>query len=258
MLKRKNKRLASLILIAGLSLGVVGCNNNKDNKETSKVDTKVESIVSKNDAEKEDKIKEQEKKDENKNTEESKEVNNIENTNKPNNSTSNPTSKPSANKPSNSTSNSTSKPSANKPSNNTSNSTSKPSTNKPNNNTSNSKPAKRTWKYMSSLSKETFNALNAFRKANGVAPLTYSSSEQSRANAQAESNAKNKVNTHDIDQISYKGNADTTANGFIQAWANSSGHKKNMLDEEYTAGAVSVYKDSEGTYYVVASFHLDW
>nr|AUO31619.1 CAP domain-containing protein [Paeniclostridium sordellii]AUO31713.1 CAP domain-containing protein [Paeniclostridium sordellii] len=111
---------------------------------------------------------------------------------------------------------------------------------------------------MSGLSQETFNDLNAFRQANGVAPLAYSSSEQSRANAQAEYNARTETNTHDVDQISYKGNADSTANGFIQAGANSSGHRANMLDSEYTQGAVSVYKDSNGHYYVVGSFYLEW
>ena len=112
---------------------------------------------------------------------------------------------------------------------------------------------------MSSLSKETFDALNEFRKANGVAPLKYSSTEQARANKQAESNAKNNIlSNHGSFQISHGGNVNKTANGFIKAWANSPSHKKSMLDEGFTEGAVSVYKDSEGYYYVVASFHLDW
>ena len=112
---------------------------------------------------------------------------------------------------------------------------------------------------MSSLSQQTFSALNAYRKANGVAALKYSSSEQARANAQAESNVKNNnLSNHGFNQISYGGNINSTANGFIQAWANSAGHKKNMLDETNIEGAVAVYKDSEGYYYVVASFGDDW
>nr|AUO31807.1 hypothetical protein [Paeniclostridium sordellii] len=110
---------------------------------------------------------------------------------------------------------------------------------------------------MSGLSQETFNALNAFRQANGVAPLAYSSSEQSRANAQAEYNARTKTFGHDFDQISL-GSGVADAQAYINQWANSEGHKNSMLDEMNTRGAVSVYKDSEGNYFVVASFGYDW
>lgn len=160
----------------------------------------------------------------------------------------------SSSKPSGNGNTSTSKPSKpNKPS------TNKPSgnVNKPNTNNKPSKP-QRTWQYMSSLSQQTFNALNNYRTSHGVKALKYSSSEQARAKSQAEYNVKNKNNTHDALQISYKGNADSSASGFIQAWANSAGHKKSMLRETNVEGAVAVYKDSEGYYYVVASFGNDW
>ncbi|MCJ8341624.1 MAG: CAP domain-containing protein [Cetobacterium sp.] len=110
---------------------------------------------------------------------------------------------------------------------------------------------------MSGLSQETFNALNAFRQANGVAPLAYSSSEQSRANAQAEYNARTETYGHDFMQISL-GSGVANAQAYINQWANSEGHKNSMLDAGFSQGAVSVYKDSNNEYYVVASFHLDW
>ena len=286
---RRSKKLASLILVMGLGLGVVGCGNKKVD-ETNKDNL---TTMSKNDAE------------ETENTENHNETLKEEITDTTNSSTNTPSvnsnlsnssssnSKPStATKPSNSNSSSSKPSTTTKPSNsnssnskpstttkpsNSNSSNSKPSTttkpsnsssssNKPstttkpsNSSSSNSKPSTtRTWQYMSSLSKETFNALNEFRKANGVAPLKYNSAEQSRANKQAESNVKNNINTHEMLQISYKGNADSTSNGFIQAWAKSPSHKKSMLDEGFSEGAVSVYKDSKGYYYVVASFHLDW
>ena len=54
------------------------------------------------------------------------------------------------------------------------------------------------------------------------------------------------------------GNGTANAQAYINQWANSPGHKKNMLDEMMVEGAVSVYKDSENNYYVVASFSDNW
>ena len=110
---------------------------------------------------------------------------------------------------------------------------------------------------MSGLSQETFNALNAFRQANGVAPLAYSSSEQSRANAVAEENAKNSYVRHDLMQIAL-GNEIGSSSSFINQWANSESHRNSMLESAFVEGAVSVYKDSNGYYYVVASFGDNW
>ncbi len=110
---------------------------------------------------------------------------------------------------------------------------------------------------MSSLSEQTFNALNNFRKVNGVAPLKYSSTEQARANKQAEYNAKTMTFGHASMQISL-GNGTSNPQAYINQWANSPGHKKSMLRETNIEGAVSVYKDSENNYYVVASFGDGW
>lgn len=119
------------------------------------------------------------------------------------------------------------------------------------------KPVERTWEYMSGLSSETFNVLNSFRQANGVAPLAYSSSEQLRANGQAESNAKNKNADHGMMQIALVGDS-SSSQLFIDRWAGSAGHKNSMLESLFIEGAVSVYKDSEGLYYVVASLGDGW
>lgn len=295
MLKR-NKKLASIILIAGLTFGVVGCS--KDNKEKKEeVQSKVESTVSKNDEEesnnKEEKEEVSTKESQLENEErEKKEETSIKDTSKSekkDTSNSNDTKKKSSStssnkKKTNTTSSNTttnkkpskpaeSKPQQEKPSEQKPVEQNKPTEQpkpqpapeqqkpveqpKPQPVPEQPKPVERTWEYMSGLSSETFNALNSFRQANGVAPLAYSSSEQSRANKQAEYNAQTKTFNHDIDQISLGqvvGNAQT----YINQWANSSGHKNNMLDSEYTQGAVSVYKDSNNEYYVVASFHLDW
>lgn len=110
---------------------------------------------------------------------------------------------------------------------------------------------------MNGLSQETFNALNAFRQANGVAPLAYSSNEQSRANAQAEYNAKTETYGHDFMQISL-GSGVADAQAYINQWANSEGHRNSMLRDTNIEGAVSVYKDSNNEYYVVASFADNW
>nr|WP_278679972.1 CAP domain-containing protein [Clostridium paraputrificum] len=119
-------------------------------------------------------------------------------------------------------------------------------------------PPKRTWTYMADMSRETFNLMNKFRKDNGVAELKWSDSEHSRAKKQAEYNAKTNTGNHDYMQISIAGNRYNSASGFINGWASSPGHKANMLDDTNTEGAVAVYKDNEGRYFVVASFYDGW
>lgn len=166
----------------------------------------------------------------------------------------------SSSKPSGNGNTSTSKPSKpNKPS------TNKPSgnVNKPNTNNKPSKPVEkpskpqRTWQYMSSLSQQTFNALNNYRTSHGVKELKYSSSCANGAKSQAESNAKNRNAGHGYYQISYVGGG-SSASSYINAWANSAGHKKNMLDKDMVEGGVAVYKDSDGVYYTVVQFGDDW
>ena len=119
-------------------------------------------------------------------------------------------------------------------------------------------PPKRTWTYMADMSRETFNLMNKFRQDNGVAPLKWSDSEHARAKKQAEYNAKNNKGDHDFGQISIGGTIYKAPQEFINGWAKSPSHREAMLDESDIEGAVAVYKDSEGRYFVVASFYDGW
>lgn len=118
-------------------------------------------------------------------------------------------------------------------------------------------PPKRTWTYMADMSRETFNLMNKFRQDNGVEPLKWSDSEHTRAKKQAENNAKNSDAEHGELQISILTKRNT-ASSFISMWENSPGHKASMLRKTNIEGAVAVYKDSDGVYYVVASFNDGW
>ena len=270
---RRNKKIASIILI-GLALGVVGCNNNIPKEDVNK--SKLSTEVSKNNVEgkksnnkekenisKEDK-RSSEKIDrlENSMTVATNESNtNQSNVNKPSNTEPNNTNQSNVNKPSNTKPNNTnqsnvSKPSNTKPNNTNQSNTSKPSNTKPNN--TNQITQKRTWQYMSSLSQETFSILNSYRKSNGIEPLKYNSSEQARANKQAEYNARTETGNHDFMQISILSTVDNTAQQFINRWIKSASHKSSMLESSFVEGAVSVYKDSNSCYYVVASFSDNW
>ena len=117
--------------------------------------------------------------------------------------------------------------------------------------------AQRTWEYMPSLSRQTFDLMNKFRQDNGVAPLKWNETCNGRAKKQAESNAIRQGIQHGGGQIALN-NSTGTAQSFIDQWANSPGHKNNMLDTKITDMAVSVYKDSNGRFYVVADMTNDF
>ncbi len=119
---------------------------------------------------------------------------------------------------------------------------------------------KRTWQYMESLSKETFNLMNQFRQQHGVAPLKWNETCNARAKKIAEDCASRGVIYHDFGQIAL-GNGIGTAQSFINQWANSEGHKNYMIDkgnDTKTDGAVAVYKDSNGRFYVIADITNDF
>ncbi len=119
---------------------------------------------------------------------------------------------------------------------------------------------KRTWQYMESLSKETFNLMNQFRQQHGVAPIKWNETCNSRAKKIAENNARKQVIYHEELQIALN-NSIGTAQSFIEQWANSEGHKNYMIDkgnDTKTDGAVAVYKDSNGRFYVVADMTNDF
>ena len=117
--------------------------------------------------------------------------------------------------------------------------------------------AQRTWEYMPTLSRQTFDLMNKFRQDNGVAPLKWNETCNGRAKKQAESNAIRQGIQHGVGQIALN-NSTGTAESFINQWANSDkGHKQSMLQILYTGGAVTVYKDSNGRFYVVTDFWND-
>ena len=117
--------------------------------------------------------------------------------------------------------------------------------------------AQRTWEYMPALSRQTFDLMNKFRQDNGVAPLKWNETCNRRAKKIAEGNAKEQVIYHEEGQIALN-NSTGTAESFIKQWSDSDkGHKQSMLQILYTGGAVAVYKDSNGRFYVVTDFWND-
>lgn len=118
-------------------------------------------------------------------------------------------------------------------------------------------PPQRTWEYMPSLSRQTFDLMNAFRQQNGVPALSWNETCNSRAKSQAEYNASTNTYGHGAGQISL-GNGTANPQAYINQWASSAGHRESMLDTSFTGGAVAVYKDSNGNYYVVTDFYDDF
>ncbi len=122
----------------------------------------------------------------------------------------------------------------------------------------------RTWEYLPELSRQVFDAVNAYRVQHGVAALGYSQSEADRAKEWAEKDAINQTPAeHGFEQIGtggtfYAFEGGATAQDFVNLWDSSPGHKANMLDTAFTQGGAAVYKDNHGIYYVVMSFYLDW
>lgn len=120
-----------------------------------------------------------------------------------------------------------------------------------------------TWKYLEAESRAAFDAMNEFRRQNGVAPLTWRQDCQDAADKQAEWCAENTALDHglsEIGQLSYSHSVDT----WIQNWADSAGHKRSMLNSMNVYGAVSVhattYSDGVVQYYIIAHFEDegDW
>lgn len=108
----------------------------------------------------------------------------------------------------------------------------------------------RTWEYMSSLSRQTFDLMNSFRQQHGVPALKWNETCNSRAKKQAEYNARTNTYGHGAGQISL-GNGTANPQAYINQWAKSPDHKASMLRETDTDGAVAVYRDSNNNYYVV-------
>ena len=117
-------------------------------------------------------------------------------------------------------------------------------------------PNERTWWYRDDLSKETFRLINEYRVTENIKPFIYNSNCQQIANKRAELNAKNMSDGHDNLQMSIYTNMGSTAKHFVNAWKASPIHRGGLKNDSLTQGAVSVYEDSRGYFYVIAAF--DW
>lgn len=116
----------------------------------------------------------------------------------------------------------------------------------------------RTWTYEEQLSKDIFNAINNYRKENGVPELKWSNVEWERANKWALMNVQKQDANHDFEQVSIMTGFDSTADEFLSRWKHSASHNKSILRANEQEGAVAVYKDSNNIYYVVASYTDNW
>ena len=117
---------------------------------------------------------------------------------------------------------------------------------------------KRTWDYQSAMTNELWSLFNKYRQENGLNALNWSSKYANWTKQHADEMAGKGYGFHknypEGGQIVLDGDAVKSAAGFLKVFKNSPQHNKNMLDPELTEGACAVYKDSNGSYYVVIGF----
>ncbi|HBG4410768.1 TPA: sporulation protein [Clostridioides difficile] len=210
------------------------------------------------------------------NTNKPEDNNNSDSTNKPDNN------KPESNKPEdNNNSGSTNKPDNNKPEsnkpedNNNSGSTDKPESNKPednNNSDSTNKPddnnnSGSTSESFSAYQKEVVDLVNIERAKAGLNPLTLDSSISNVATKKSQDMIDNNYFSHNSPTygspfdmlkkfgISYKTAGENIAMGqktpkeVVNAWMNSEGHRKNIMNPNFSKIGVGVAQKSGGSIY---------
>ncbi|MFG1012123.1 CAP domain-containing protein [Clostridioides difficile] len=210
------------------------------------------------------------------NTNKPEDNNNSDSTNKPGNN------KPESNKPEdNNNSGSTNKPDNNKPEdNNNSGSTDKPDNNKPesnkpednNNSDSTNKPddnnnSGSTSESFSAYQKEVVDLVNIERAKAGLNPLTLDSSISNVATKKSQDMIDNNYFSHNSPTygspfdmlkkfgISYKTAGENIAMGqktpkeVVNAWMNSEGHRKNIMNPNFSKIGVGVAQKSGGSIY---------
>ncbi|HBF4993151.1 sporulation protein [Clostridioides difficile] len=210
------------------------------------------------------------------NTNKPEDNNNSDSTNKPDNN------KPESNKPEdNNNSGSTNKPESNKPEdNNNSGSTDKPDNNKPesnkpednNNSDSTNKPddnnnSGSTSESFSAYQKEVVDLVNIERAKAGLNPLTLDSSISNVATKKSQDMIDNNYFSHNSPTygspfdmlkkfgISYKTAGENIAMGqktpkeVVNAWMNSEGHRKNIMNPNFSKIGVGVAQKSGGSIY---------
>lgn len=119
------------------------------------------------------------------------------------------------------------------------------------------KSSKPTIQYDSTLTNEVWNAWNNYRASHGVKRLSYSQSEASRSYNTAKEDAYNQSASHGYSQCGLMAPA-MSANGIINLFASSEGHRANMLDSHSEAGGVAVFKANDGMIYCVLSYNDGW
>ncbi|HBY8829567.1 TPA: sporulation protein [Clostridioides difficile] len=188
------------------------------------------------------------------NTNKPEDNNNSDSTNKPDNN------KPESNKPEdNNNSGSTNKPESNKPEdNNNSDSTNKPDDNNNSGSTSES---------FSAYQKEVVDLVNIERAKAGLNPLTLDSSISNVATKKSQDMIDNNYFSHNSQTygspfdmlkkfgISYKTAGENIAMGqktpkeVVNAWMNSEGHRKNIMNPNFSKIGVGVAQKSGGSIY---------
>ena len=119
-------------------------------------------------------------------------------------------------------------------------------------------------------SQAIFALMNARRTENGLPELSYSDALQAAANLRAQECAELFSHTRPDgtvcftafsvsymaagENIAMRSGAIASAEGFMEGWMNSQGHRENILSTSFTAAAVGVYYAPDGAVYATQLF----
>lgn len=121
--------------------------------------------------------------------------------------------------------------------------------------------------YYTQLALETFNELNDIRQDNGLAPLQWDDSLKAASMIRAKECSIKWSHTRPNGQSYWTADSKhiygenlaygyETADEALEAWMQSPTHKANILDNEFTTMAISVYMTEDGTYYWANEFGI--
>ena len=119
------------------------------------------------------------------------------------------------------------------------------------------------------LTKEVFKEFNRFRVENGKKPVEWDETCAELADKQTKKNASGEGRGHSVQMewnygdIVLMRSKDwdihmTTPRDFINQFAASSGHRANMLEEDYSIAGCSVWSGINDTYHLTIAFKMDW
>ncbi|XZM35318.1 CAP domain-containing protein (plasmid) [Clostridium perfringens] len=113
----------------------------------------------------------------------------------------------------------------------------------------------RTWEYQAEMSNELLNLISDFRQANGLNTLNHSGAMAQATKQHCEEMAQNGATFHKDDADEWVQNVamgtNVSAQGILNMWKASSGHRQALLDKDIKEGVCAVYRDSDGDYYAV-------